>query len=165
MLLPQRHYPIPVPGVAGHRADPPLGHQEDQGGVRGAAADQDGRAPAGGAEPAGRVPGRDGALHQDHPAHPARRALGHRGARRPRRGGAARRLPRGAGLRGGGGVQRGLPPGHRRGPGLWQVRLLVCQAVPRGGEAALGLHARALHPLVLLLRGGPADRLRGALPV
>nr|XP_054391947.1 PDZ domain-containing protein 8-like [Pongo abelii] len=29
LLLPQRHHPIPVPGVAGHRADPPLGHQEE----------------------------------------------------------------------------------------------------------------------------------------
>lgn len=63
-----------------------------------------------GTELAGGVPGRDRALHQDHPAPPARGALGHRGPDGPEgRRAAPRHHPRGgAGLRSGGGVQRGF---------------------------------------------------------
>lgn len=83
--LPQCYLPLPLQGAQGHGPGQELGHQEDQGGVRGAAPGQDDGEGAGGAQPQGRLSRQRPAHLQSRQAHSA--------------GGLQRRgLPRGAGL-------------------------------------------------------------------
>lgn len=160
LLLPQRHHPVLVPG-AGTPHWPAAG-SPDQGGVRGAAADQTAGRLLERTEPAG-------GCSWARPC-PSSRPSGSSGPWRPRPPGSptaprearTRHHPRGAGRR------RWSAAGASTWPSTWtwswQVRLPVRQALTGGGEAALRA-TRVPFTLVLLLRGGPADRLRGALPV